>query len=116
MFATLTNFRLYQLVFSSLCNAKLLKTRLLNISKFMPLNLLNCSSIVVSFIAVAGFGLVCANSVASQTQYYLSIIAIIIIALAVIFTLSSFLKDEDFFEVVCKYEGTDGISNTEEAL
>jgi hypothetical protein len=91
--ATLTNFRLYQIVFSSLCGAKLLKTRLLNISKFMPINLLNCSNIVVSVIALAGFGLVCANSVSSQSQYYLAIVAIVVTVMTIIFTLASFLKD-----------------------
>lgn len=113
VFATLTNFRLYQIVFSSLCNVRLFKTRLLNVSKLMPINLLNCGSVAVSVLALAGFGLICAKSVSSQSEYYLSIIAIVIIVLTVIFTLASFLKDEEFFDEVCKYDGTDEISNTQ---
>lgn len=114
--ATLTNFRLYQIVFSCLCGAKLFKTRLQFVGKLLPLNLLNCCMIVVSVLALAGFGLVCADSVSSETQYYVAILGIVISVLGVIFTLASFSKDDDFFETVCKYEASDAISNTEEAL
>jgi hypothetical protein len=114
--STLTNFRFYQIVFSSLCGYKLFKTRLQFTSKLLPINLLNCCMIVVSTLALAGFGLICADSVSSQSQYYGAIIGIVITVFAVIFTLASFHKEEDFFETVCKYEASDAISNTEEGL
>jgi hypothetical protein len=96
-------------VFSSLFNIKLFKTRLLNISQLMPINLLNFANVIVSIVAMAGFGLVCASSVASQTQYYMAIVAIVFTAIGVISTLWSFVKSDDFFEIVCKFEESDGI-------
>lgn len=91
--ATLTNFRLYQIVFSSLCNARLFKTRLQFVTKLLPVNLLNCLMIVVSVLALCGFGLVVSESVASETKYYAAIMGIVVTALALIFTLAAFAKD-----------------------
>jgi hypothetical protein len=57
--ATLTNFRVYQIVFSSMCNLRIFRTRLMNLSKLTPLNLLNCANIIFSLLAIVGASFIC---------------------------------------------------------
>lgn len=91
--ASLTNFRLYLLVFSSLCNSSLFKTRLINVSKLVPVDILNFCNLLVSILALAGFSLILTESGSSQNQYYAAIVGVVITVIGMLATLTSLIKD-----------------------
>jgi hypothetical protein len=91
--ATLTNFRLYQIVFSSLCDIRLFKTKLTNLSKLTPLNLLNCANILGSLLAIIGASLICTESNIYQSVFLVSITCIAITVINIMATLLAFVKD-----------------------
>ena len=95
--SSLTNFRLYQLVFSKLCNVRLFSSKLSSISQLIPLKILNSLAVVVSVISMAGAGLTIAESSPSSGAFALGVISIVLSALTTIWTLLTFAKDEHLF-------------------
>lgn len=96
VFASLTNFKFYQIVFSKLCNVGVLRSRLSSVSLLFPLKLLNAASALISLLSIVGSA-ISLSEFASQPSFALSIITLILSVFSIFLTLLTFIRDDNFF-------------------